>query len=390
MATTKSSTPVILLVRNAAKDDFGGAETYTVSIAEILIKNGFHPVVVSRSKKVLDYARSHSVSTYRGWWWSRQNWSGRRVLLMPFYVLWQLVLTLWYLQLIARTHAQALHLQSKDDFIAGTLAGWLTRRQVIWTDHMDLRYVFQNISRPLRNPVGKLVFHSGKLANHIILISENEHKLVTSHFKNKNDLKDQIILIKNGVVDQQSKYPYKQHKTFSFCIASRIVTNKGIGEAIQAYVLLKEQRALQTPTKLDIYGDGQGIKKFKALAAGHNDIVFHGHQANAIAKIAESDVFILPSYQEGLSITLLEATMLGKAIIATAVDSNPEVIRDKSTGLLVQPRDVKDLANAMSQIYSDSALRHKLEKNARSNYEHSFNLETSVKERIIPLYYPGS
>lgn len=386
MATTKSPDPVILLIRNAAKDDFGGAETYTVSIAKILTKNNFHPIIVSRSAKVLSYAKDHSVDIHRGWWWSRQNWSGRKILLVPLYIAWQFVLTFWYLQLIVKTHAQILHVQSKDDFIAGTIAGRIMRRRVVWTDHMDLRYVFQNISKPLRNPVGKLVFQSAKLANHIILISENEHRLVVSHFKNKNDLKKQIVLVKNGVVDQRTKYPYKQHDVFSFCLASRIVTNKGVGEAIQAYVLLKEQRTLKTPTKLDIYGDGQDIKKFKALAAGHDDIVFHGHQTNAIAKIAESDVFILPSYQEGLSITLLEATMLGKAIIATAVDSNPEVIRDKSTGLLVQPRDVKGLANAMSQIYSDSDLRHKLERNARSNYEHGFNLETSVKEKIIPLY----
>lgn len=385
MATTKSSDPVVLLIRNAAKDDFGGAETYTVSIAKILSKNEFHPIVVSRSKKVLEHATLHSIDIHHGWWWSRQNWSGRRILLTPIYVLWQLVLTFWYIQLIIKTQANVLHIQSKDDFIAGTLAGRILRRQVIWTDHMDLRYVLQNITRPLRNPVGKLVFWSAHFANHIILISENELKLVTAHFKNKNDLKDQIVLVKNGVMDHRSDYPQKQHQPFSFCLASRIVINKGIGEAIQAYTLFKQQDT-SGPTRLDIYGDGHDSEKFKALAAEHDDIVFHGHQTNAIAKIAAADVFILPSYQEGLSITLLEATMLGKAIIATAVDSNPEVIHDGVTGLLVEPRNPVSLADAMHRIHSDPTLRSKLEKNARSNYEQSFNLETIVKNEIIPLY----
>lgn len=383
MATTK---PVVLLIRNAAKNDFGGAETYTVSIASILDENGFQPIVVSRSKKVLDHAHDHSIATHRGWWWSRQNWSGKRILLVPFYLLWQLALTFWYIQLVVRTHATVLHIQSKDDFIAGTIAGRLTGRQVVWTDHMDLRYIFQNISKPLRNPVGKLVFWAAHLTHHLILISDNEHKLVTAHFKNKDDLKDKIVLVKNGVMDHRADYPHEQHQTFSFCLASRIVVNKGIGEAIQAYALFKQQNASGRQTRLDIYGDGHDSEKFRSLAADHEDIVFHGHQTNAIAKIAESDVFILPSYQEGLSITLLEATMLGKAIIATAIDSNPEVIHEETTGLLVEPRDPVSLANAMGRLYSDSTLRHTLEKNARANYEKNFNLKTVVKNEIIPLY----
>lgn len=387
MATTKSPGPVVLLIRNAAKNDFGGAETYPVSVAKLLSKNGYHPVVVSRSKKVLEYAQNHSVRTRPGWWWSRQNWSGKRILLVPIYVLWQFILTLWYVGLIVRTGAQVLHIQSKDDFIAGTIAGRLMRKKVVWTDHMDLRYVFQNISQPLRNPVGKMVFQAGKLAHHIILISENELRLVTSHFKNNDDLSDQIILVKNGVIDVRDQYAHRPQQTFSFCLASRIVVNKGIGEAIQAYILFKQNIAANRPTRLDIYGDGSDYDKFKTLASGHDDIVFHGHQANAIAKIAQSDVFILPSYQEGLSITLLEATMLGKAIIASAVDSNPEVIHDGMTGLLVKARDIESIADAMTRIYTDPTLRKKLESGARSNYERTFNLETIVKNEIIPLYH---
>lgn len=386
MATTKPKKPVVLLIRNAAKNDFGGAETYPVSVASILKGSEFQPIIVSRSKKVLAHATSTSISAIHGWWWPRQNWSGRRVLLIPLYVLWQSILTLWYIRLIIKTHAHALHIQSKDDFIAGTLAGRILRRRVIWTDHMDLRYVFENISKPLRNPVGKMVFWVAKYADNIILISENEHRLVTSHFKNKNDLANKIVLIKNGVIDQYAKHPHKKRSTFSFCLASRMVANKGVGEAVRAYILFKENKSMAQPTALDIYGDGSDIELFKSLATGHNDITFHGHTTDAIARIAASDVFILPSYQEGLSITLLEATMLGKAIIATDIDSNPEVIQDKKTGLLVGVRDVDALSNMMRKLYSKPDLIHKLEKGARANYLHGFNLETIVIEKIIPLY----
>jgi glycosyltransferase involved in cell wall biosynthesis len=383
---SKKPEPTILLIRNAAKDDFGGAETYTVSIAEILKKNGFHPVIVSRSQKLLTYAKEHGVDTHKGWWWKEQNWSGYRVLFTPIYLLWQSVLIVWYLALVTRTHAHVLHIQSKDDFIAGTIAGKLLGKRIVWTDHMDLRYIFQNISRPLRNPIGKLVFRSAYFSDHLIVISENEHRLVTAQFKHQNDLDNKLVLIKNGVIDRYVNYPQKNKDIFSYCVASRMVINKGVGEAIDAYITLKKNYSTNRKIRLDIYGDGQDLGRFRAQAREHSDIVFHGHQENALQKIAKAEVFMLPSYQEGFSIALLEAAMLGKAIIASDVDSNSELVHNGETGLLVPARDVESLASAMSKLLSDTKLKRLIEANARKSFENNFNLETIVLTKIIPLY----
>ncbi len=378
---------VVLLVRNAAKNDFGGAETYQTSIATLLKDSGYTPIIVSRSQKLLTYTKGKSLRSIRGWWWSKQNWSGIQVVLVPFYIVWQVVLTVWYINLIIRTHASVLHIQSKDDFIAGTLAGRIMGKKVIWTDHMDLRYILRNISKPFRNPVGKFVFWSARFTNHIILISDNEHRLVTSHFKNRDDLKRQIVIIKNGVIDQKHEYPdkAKPNELFTYCIASRIVSNKGIGEAIEAFVKL-ESRIGGGKVQLAIYGDGDERDKFQKQAEPYNSIHFFGYQTDTLEKINDSDVFMLPSYQEGLSIALLEAMMLGKVIIASNVDSNPELIIDHETGLLVHPRDATALADAMQTMYEDEALRHHLKQQARQFYEKGFNLSTSIVERIIPLY----
>ena len=131
----------ILLIRNAAPRDFGGAETYPVSLASVLTNQGLSPIIVTRSKKLLHYAHEHAIPTVRGWWWSHQNWSGKYALLLPIYLGWQIILTCWYVHLIKKTRATALHIQSKDDFIAATIAGRLTKRKTVWTDHMDLRYI---------------------------------------------------------------------------------------------------------------------------------------------------------------------------------------------------------------------------------------------------------
>ena len=384
MATQNNK--VVLLIRNADKDDFGGAETYQVSIAEILIKEGFSPIIVSRSQKMLDYAQSKSIRTHKGWWWPRQNWSGKRALLFPVYVVWQLILTAWYIALIYKLKASTLHIQSKDDFIGATIAARVTRRAALWTDHMDLRYVFENLSRPFKNPVGKLVFWAGHFAQHIILISDNEYKLVTNTFKSKDVLKKQIVIVKNGVIDRHTSItPKSDASNFTFCLASRIVENKGIGEAVEAFMQLIDQHKDFNAT-LAIYGDGADLDTYKEKAKNHPSIYFFGHQTHAIEKIAAADVFILPSYQEGFSIALLEATMLGKAIIASNVDSNPEIIYDGKTGLLVPPRSVDALAEAMLRLYTDRQLVTLLEKGARENYLQHYNLEDIVKDAIIPLY----
>jgi glycosyltransferase involved in cell wall biosynthesis len=248
---------------------------------------------------------------------------------------------------------------------------------------MDLRYIFQNIARPFRNPVGKLVFWAARLAHHVILISNNEYRLVTSRLKQKDPLQRQIIIVKNGVVDQKDKYPpYRQTEDFVFCLASRIVKNKGIGEAIEAFASLEENHKY----KLKIYGNGPDMELFKKMAKPYANIIFFGHQSDALAKINEADVFMLPSYQEGFSIALLEATMLGKAIIASDVDSNSEIIVNKKTGLLARVKDPKHLAERMQLLISDNSLRHSLEVAARKNFEENFDLDTIVRSQIIPLY----
>ena len=380
----------VLVIRNAARADFGGAETYSVSLSILLEKNGFSPIVVTRSNKLLAHAKENDIRTKKCWWLPYQNWSGWRNLLTPMYVLWQLVLTVQYIYIIILTKADVLHIQSRDDFIAATLAGKVLRKRVVWTDHMDLRYVFQNIALPFRNIVGKLVFMAGKLADKIILISINEHRLVTNHFKHKEDLGDKIVIVRNGVIDSFGKDETTDDSAsnFIFCLASRIVTNKGIYEAIEAFKILKKSRTSELIRKclLEIYGDGPEIDRFKKFASDEPSINFHGHQQDILSKVNRSDVYILPSYQEGLSIALLEATMLGKAIIATNVDSNPEIVHDGETGLLIAPHNVKSLESAMHKLITDKSLRLKLERNARKNYLDNFNLSTIVAKEIIPLY----
>jgi glycosyltransferase involved in cell wall biosynthesis len=86
--------------------------------------------------------------------------------------------------------------------------------------------------------------------------------------------------------------------------------------------------------------------------------------------LASADAFVLPSYAEGLPMSLLESMAWGLPVIATAVGSIPEHVHEGVQGLLVQqPGDVSELAAAIERIVMDDALRWRMGEQARRAVE---------------------
>ena len=72
----------------------------------------------------------------------------------------------------------------------------------------------------------------------------------------------------------------------------------------------------------------------------------------------------------------------GRPIVTTDVGGNPESVRNGKEALLVQPKDTKGLAKALSQIVNDAHLRESLGKNARLRYEKEFT-ENVMENKLI-------
>ena len=385
-APLKKAEPVrVLIIRNPQPYDFGGGERMPVHLAVELSQYNFEPLLVSRSPAVLEYAASKGVQTVRGWWWSRQNWSGRNNLLLPAYFVWQLILTCWYLQLIARTRASIIHPQGRDDFIAATIAGKILSKRVIWSDHADLKYIYENYSAPYKNPIGKLVYRLSKLTSAITMTSNSDAAAIKQALK-VPQLPPQYTVVYNGVSDDPVK-PTKRAEAdksaYIYCATSRLVTAKGISELIDAFNKLHEKHA---NTRLWLIGDGPDAERFKAQAKKNPAITFFGYTKAPLALVAASDVFVHPSYLEGFSVSLIEAAMLAKPTIACNVGGNPEIITHDKTGLLIKDRDTSALYDAMNALYADRKLAQRLGTDARKNFEQNFQFETIVRERFLPLY----
>jgi len=373
----------IILIRNAQAYDFGGGERFPVFIAKIIKQDYGTPVIISHSPSLLRFANEATIETVRGPWWSNQNWSGARALLFPIYILWQVFLFTWYLVTFMRLKPQAVHIQSKDDFVAATFAGRIVGAIVVWTDHADLKHIWLNLRMWYKNPVGKLIYVAGFLANSITVISESEYREVTRHLPKKSKVRNKLKIINNGSPDVKNQYRATQSDKFTFCSTNRLVTDKGINEMITAF---KRFHSKHPASQLILVGNGPEENHFKRLAQSEPAIIFKGFQIDPLSFVAASDVLLQPTYHEGFSISILEGFMMEKPVIATSVGGNVEMIVDNETGLLVPVKDTDSLYEAMEKLYRDPKLRKRVAKNARKQYEDRFVFDVIVKEGFIPLY----
>lgn len=368
----------IALIRNSYSFDVGGAEIFPISLAGILNQHGYEPFILSANNKTLGMAKAAKLKTARSPWWSFQNFSGKFILLFPLYVLWQIYLTVWYLVFGLKNNVTVYHPQSRDDFISATFAAKLSGKKVIWTDHADLKYVFANHKKWYKNPVGKFVYIASKLADRIVLISYSEKKLIEDVLGKTLPAKYTVIHI--GVVDTYKPTKRSSDKVV-FVTTSRLVKAKGIGELIEAFKLINDKNAV-----LKLCGDGPDAAYFKSLANGVNNIEFLGHVKDVPQVLQNADVFVHPSYHEGFGLSLVEAEMCGLPIIACTVGSVPEIVKDGVNAILVQPKNVKELVEAIRSLARSQKLRTKMGQAGRTIYLDNFQLDKIVKEKFIPLY----
>lgn len=369
----------VLLIRNIHKNAYGGAEKYQLDLAKVLVANNIRPIIISSSNKLLEESHRAQIKCMRASYCRRQNWSGWRNILLPFFIIWEVYLFFWYIWAIRKTDADILHIQSRDDMIAGTLAAKLLKKRVIWTDHSDLRLVvWENINIKFKNPIGKFIYHIANIPYRITTISQYEYDYVNKIIPKPLD---NFIVVKNGVFDYGERM---KQKKFNYTIGhiGRIIDYKGIEELIRSFDIISPK---YPKSKLLIYGDDSNSDYFKSLS-DNNHIKFMGYTSDVIKAYSNIDIFVLASYHEGLSLSLLDAAMMQKTIIATNVDGNPEVVLDNKTGLLIPAKSVKALTTALDKVLSNKELRDRLAKNARKHYEKNFNFETIVKSEIIPLY----
>jgi len=107
-------------------------------------------------------------------------------------------------------------------------------------------------------------------------------------------------------------------------------------------------------------------------------IVWTGHRDDVAEILAALDLFVLPSLEESLPLTILEAMACGLPVVATAVSGIPEVVRQNETGILVPPRDSDALADAIISLLGDPERRRQFGQAGQRVVKTHHSIETQV------------
>jgi glycosyltransferase involved in cell wall biosynthesis len=119
-----------------------------------------------------------------------------------------------------------------------------------------------------------------------------------------------------------------------------------------------------------VVGEGPDRKQLEALAQElgiADSVYFAGYRDDMPRVYAGLDLMVMPSLDEGLPMTLLEAMAARCAVVASAVGAVPELIEHGQTGLLVEPGNTGDLEQAMLLLLNDACLRNWIAQNARQS-----------------------
>lgn len=171
----------------------------------------------------------------------------------------------------------------------------------------------------------------------------------------------------------------------------RLVREKGIVELVQAVAqLAKRFPQLQLLLVGDVLASDYDAGKNVALAeAEHlgirNRLVLTGMVEDTRPYLAAMDVFCLPSYREGMPVSLLEAMAMARPCVATNIRGCREEIVHGQSGLLVPPRDVSSLVQAIERLVENPTFAEQLGREARRRVLEQFN-ERKVLAHQLALY----
>lgn len=204
--------------------------------------------------------------------------------------------------------------------------------------------------------------------------------------------KEKIVIIPNGV-DIELFNPVagtekvRLRKDFNLpvekltCIyTGRLEEGKGLEILVTAW------KGLPDAFSLLILGTGNIRHKLKKMAEGKTNIYFPGFQKNVKNYIQASDVFILPSFGEGISNALLEAMACGLVVIANKIPANEEIINNGNNGFLLNiVENTDNLISLISKISADTKSYGKIGISARQTAIEKFSLR-QVTNQYIQLY----
>ena len=210
-------------------------------------------------------------------------------------------------------------------------------------------------------------------------------------YVNECELSPSHVAVLPNPVRWTPEVPNRAGRTqVQFLFLGRMCQPKGTYDLLNAFAALPE--TVRARTRLVLAGDGD-LEAIGKLAAPFGDrvrVLPWIDSATREQLLAQSDVFVLPSYNEGMPMALLEAMAAGLPAIVTPVGGIPDVMRHGVEGMMVEPARIAELTAAMARLANSEAERLACGKRAheRARYfdVHAYARSLAdIYQRIAPV-----
>ena len=199
-----------------------------------------------------------------------------------------------------------------------------------------------------------------------------------------------IVIIPNGTF-VESFHPrpssLNDKDTINVTYIGRMDYSKGVFTLLKAAVVTRKKYG--DKVQFLFVGGGPYLKllekTIETINGLRDNVKLVGHVQDVKKILVHSDIFVLPSYYEGMPLSLLEAMACAKPVIATNVGDVSDVVKDGFNGLLVEPGSPLALANAIEKLLDDSQFAKKLGIRGYETVKESFGIEV-VCRKLKTIY----
>lgn len=367
------------------KGNFGGAQRYVYDLATHLPKEQFEAVVACGTKEGTTLIQKLSEKNIRT---IGLETSEREINLKN-----DLTTVKEIIKLIKTEQPHILHLNSSKIGLLGALAVLFLKLRA---PSFKLKAIFTShgwaFNEQHRSALSKIIFY---VAHYFTVIVCD--KTIAVSEKTKRDIawlpfiKNKIKVVHNGIEKFKTltkkdcaEILKKEDKDQKIILTiAELHPNKGIDVALRGLALLPEK----VKEKIIYYVAGSGEEKDKleklTVNLGLNKFVhFLGFVENAKSILPGADIVLVPSRTENLPFAVLEPGLYGLPIIATSVGGIPEIIKDMRNGILVHPRNPKEIAEAIIYMLHHKERTKEFGVEIKNTVTNFFSFEKMLEETI--------
>jgi len=344
--------------------NIGGVGLYTLNLAKGLRQRGIDCIVASSGGSLLDYFRTEGIPLMHLDIKTKFEFNPK---LIPS--------VRRLINFGKKTDLDIVHAHTRVTQVMAQVVSKFTEASFVSTCHG-----FFN-----KRKISRMLFPCW--GNKIIAISQ----AVKDHLKNDFNIPEKdITIIHNGIDFKKHEGVFIKKEKEALKRKFKIRTGPVLGSIgrlspVKGYkyllFALKDIKKDFPETSLILIGEGPEEPSLRAVTKKlglEKSVIFMNSTLDTKKFLQIMDIFIFPSLQEGLGLSLLEAMACGKACIATTIGGISDIITDGENGLLVPPSDSYHLKEAIKRLLLDKKLCSNIEQHALQSVKHKFSLDKMV------------